>query len=80
MREEDCTKIKTEQHYIQLVRAVKSEQEMSVLCWCVLCGCDLFTGVCTCVLYCTLYLVTHSFRTYVSHLFFLHVNQQDVPV
>jgi hypothetical protein len=30
--EEDCIEIKTEQDYIQLVR---SEQEVSVLCWCV---------------------------------------------
>jgi len=29
---EDCIKIKTEQHYIQLVRTVKAEQEVSVLC------------------------------------------------
>ena len=29
VREEDCTKIKTEQHYMQLVRAVKGEQEVS---------------------------------------------------
>ena len=34
--EEDCIKIKTEQHYIQLVRTVKCEQEVSVVCWCVL--------------------------------------------
>jgi len=32
--EEDCIKIKTEEDYIQLVRTVKSEQEVSVLCWC----------------------------------------------
>jgi hypothetical protein len=31
--EEDCIEIKTEQDYIQLV---KGEQEVSVLCWCVL--------------------------------------------
>ena len=30
--EEDCIKIKTELHYIQLVRTVKCEQEVSVLC------------------------------------------------
>ena len=30
--EEDCIKIKTEEDYIQLVRTVKSEQEVSVLC------------------------------------------------
>jgi len=32
--EEDCIKIKTEEDYIQLVRTVKSEQEVSGLCWC----------------------------------------------
>ena len=30
--EEDCIKIKTEEDFIQLVRVVKSEQEVSVLC------------------------------------------------
>jgi len=34
--EEDCTEIETEHHYILLVRTVKSEQEVSVVCWCVL--------------------------------------------
>ena len=34
--EEDCIKIKTEEHYIQLVRTVKSEQEVSVVFWCIL--------------------------------------------
>jgi len=34
--EEDCIKIKTEQHYIQLVRTIKTEEEVSVVCWCVL--------------------------------------------
>ena len=34
--EEDCITIKTEQHYIQLVRTVKGEQEVSVVCSCVL--------------------------------------------
>jgi len=29
---EDCIKIKTEQHCIELVRTVKTEQEVSVLC------------------------------------------------
>jgi hypothetical protein len=36
VEEEDCIKIKTEQHYMQLVRTVKVEQEVSVLCWCIL--------------------------------------------
>ena len=31
--EEDCIKIETEEDYIQFVRTVKSEQEVSVLCW-----------------------------------------------
>ena len=30
--EEDCIKIKTEEDFIQLVRTVKGEQEVSVLC------------------------------------------------
>ena len=34
--EEDCIEIKTEEDYIQLVRTVKREQEVSVLFWCVL--------------------------------------------
>ena len=33
--EEDCIEIKTEEDYIQLVQPVKGEQEVSVLCWCV---------------------------------------------
>jgi len=41
--EEDSIKIKTEEDYIQLVRTVKSEQEVSVLCG-VFCG-----SVCVCV-------------------------------
>ena len=35
--EEGCIKIKTEEDCIEeLVRTVKSEQEVSVVCWCVL--------------------------------------------
>jgi hypothetical protein len=30
--EEDSIKIKTEQHYIQLVRTVKTEEEVSIVC------------------------------------------------
>ena len=33
---ENCFKIKTEEDYIQLVRTVKTEEEVSVVCWCVL--------------------------------------------
>jgi len=34
--EEDCIKIKTEADYIQLVRTAKTEEEVSVVCWCIL--------------------------------------------
>jgi hypothetical protein len=35
--EEDCIKIKTEEEFcIQLVRTVKCEEEVGVICWCVL--------------------------------------------
>ena len=35
--EEDCIKFKTEEDYIEeLVRTVKCEQEVSVVCWCIL--------------------------------------------
>ena len=30
--EEDCIKIKTEEDFIQLVRVIKTEEEVSVLC------------------------------------------------
>ena len=30
--EEDCIKIKTEEDFVQLVRVIKTEQEVSVLC------------------------------------------------
>jgi len=34
--EEDCINIKTEEDYIPLVQAVRSEEEVSVVCWCIL--------------------------------------------
>jgi hypothetical protein len=34
--EEDCVKIKTEEDYVQLAHTVKTEEEVSVVCWCVL--------------------------------------------
>jgi quinol monooxygenase YgiN len=34
--EEDCMKIRTEEGCIQLVHTIKSEEEVSVVCWCVL--------------------------------------------
>jgi hypothetical protein len=33
---EDCIKTETEEVCIQLVRTVKSEEEVSYLCWCIL--------------------------------------------
>jgi hypothetical protein len=39
VEEENCINIKTEEEFcIQLVRRVKSEEEVSVVCWCVLWG------------------------------------------
>jgi hypothetical protein len=35
--EEEWNNIKTEEDYIQLVRTVKTEEEVSVVCWYVLC-------------------------------------------
>ena len=55
--EEDCIKIKTEEDYLQFVGTVKGEQEVSVLCWCVLLCC---VCVCMCVVH---------FFLYISHLF-----------
>jgi hypothetical protein len=52
--EEECIKIKTEQHYIQLVQTVKIEQEVSVLCWCV-CVVVIYLRVCVhacCIVHC----------------------------
>ena len=67
--EEDCIKMKTEEDYIEeLVQTVKSEEEVSVFVG-VFFGSYLVTGVCACVLYCTLYLVTHSCHMCISHLF-----------
>jgi hypothetical protein len=34
--EEDCITIKIEEDYIQLLGSINTEQEVSVLCWCVL--------------------------------------------
>jgi hypothetical protein len=34
--EGDCMKIKTEEDCIQLVRTIKTEEEVSVVCWCIL--------------------------------------------
>jgi len=34
VEEEDCIKIKTEEDYMQLVMTVKTEEEVSVICWC----------------------------------------------
>ena len=45
VEEEERIEIKTEEDYIQLVQTVKTEQEVSVLCWCMC--------MYACVLYCT---------------------------
>jgi hypothetical protein len=37
VEEEGCIKIESEEDYIQLVCTVKTEEEVSVVCWCVLC-------------------------------------------
>jgi hypothetical protein len=63
--EEECVKIKTEQHYIQLVRIVKIEQEVSFLC----CMVVIYLQVCVHAC-CTLYLVTHTLCTCISRLIF----------
>ena len=34
--EEDCIKTKIEEDYVQSVRTIKTEEEVSVVCWCVL--------------------------------------------
>jgi len=59
--EEDYIEIKTEEDYIQLVRTVKCEQEVSVLC-CVVCfAVVIYVPVCVC---CKLCLVIHSCHTF----------------
>jgi len=63
---EDCIDLKMEDVFTPSVCIIKTEQEVSVVCWC-----DLFTGVCACVLYCTLYLVVDFFYTCISHPFSL---------
>ena len=72
--EEERIKIKTEVDIIQLVRIIKTEQEVSVLC-CVLCGSVLFTGVracmcvsaCACVLYIVFSYALFSYLHITSH-------------
>jgi len=36
VEEEDSITIKTEEDYTQFARVIKTEQEVSVLCWCIL--------------------------------------------
>jgi hypothetical protein len=33
--EEDCIKMKTEEDYMELGYTIKTEKEVSVLCWCI---------------------------------------------
>jgi hypothetical protein len=67
VEEEDCITIKTEEDYTQFARVIKTEQEVSVLCLCIL-WYVIYLQVCVQVS-CTLYLVTHTFHTCVSNLF-----------
>jgi hypothetical protein len=43
--EEDCIKVETEEDFIQLVRTVKTEEEVSVVCFVVV----IYLQVCVCV-------------------------------
>ena len=36
VEEEECIKIKTEEDYIQFVSTIKTEEEVSVVCWYIL--------------------------------------------
>ena len=47
VEEEERIEIKAEEDYIQLVRTVKVEQEVSVLCWC----------VCVCICMCAVHML-----------------------
>jgi hypothetical protein len=77
VEEEDSITIKTEQHYIQLVRTVKVEREVSVL-WCV-CGCGragvLLGG--RAHLCCTLHLVTHTLFVRAYHNFLFSASESE---
>ena len=50
-----------------------------MFCVGVLCGSNLFTGVCTCVLYIVFSYALFSY-VHITSVYFLHENQQDVPV
>ena len=74
VQEEVRIQIKTEQNYIELVQTVKTEEKVSVLCW----------SVCMYgVLYCNILI---AFRcalvsyVYITSIYFLRINWQDVPV
>jgi hypothetical protein len=81
--EEDWIDIKREEDYIELVRRVKCEQEVSVLC-CVFGGGDLCTGVCVCVrtraCMCVVLYTVFSYALFpylhITSFQFLPVNQQ----
>jgi hypothetical protein len=65
VEEEDWIEIKTEEDCIQLVRTVKCEQEVSVLC-CVFSGGDLCTGACVRVC-CTVHVSCTFFFSSIGH-------------
>jgi hypothetical protein len=71
--EGDWIEIKTEEDCAQLAATIKTEPEVSVLCWCVL-WCR-FIYKCVCVLYCTLCLVTHTSYVHITPFQFLPVTQ-----
>jgi len=49
--EEDCIKIRTEEDYIQLVRTIKTEQEVSVLYFVIVFYLQVCVHVC-CIIHC----------------------------
>jgi hypothetical protein len=62
--EEDSIEIKTEQHYIQLVRTVKGEQEVSVLfMWACFVVC-VHVCVCVCARMCVVLYILFSYARF----------------
>ena len=53
-----------------------------MVCVGVVCGSDLYTGVCVCM--CVVLHIVFSYTLFsyvhITSFYFLHVNQQDVPV
>jgi len=51
-----------------------------VFCVGVVCGSDLYTGVCECTVLYVVFSYALILYVHITSLYFLHVNQQDVPV